>query len=47
MGLLDERSVPMHGYDHTTIAKFEGESSKGYKMILDALKEYAEEAKEG
>lgn len=36
----------MHGCDHRTICRFEGDTSNGYKIILGVLMDVAEETKE-
>jgi len=46
MGIPGERIVPMHGCDHSTICRFDGDSSFGYQSIFEVLQDWAEEAKE-
>jgi hypothetical protein len=46
MGIPGERIVPMHGCDHSTVCRFEGEASFGYQSILQVLQDWADEAKE-
>lgn len=46
MGIPGERIVPMLGCNHTTVCRFEGESSFGYQSIFGVLQDWAKETRQ-
>jgi hypothetical protein len=43
MSVPEEIILPMPGYDHSSICKFEGVHSVGYKIVLNVLREWVDE----
>ena len=43
MDISGERIVPMLGYNHRTMCRFDNRDSEGYKMILGVFFDWVEE----